>query len=80
MGPMAPFGAFNNQAGGFMAPAGPAVDLKEQKEWRAQQMMDRQINDEEFDLALEEWMQSNQDTSQLDRGMLTTSGTYRSYY
>ncbi|KAK8097895.1 peroxin 20 [Apiospora kogelbergensis] len=68
MGPMAPFGAFNNQAGGFMAPAGPAVDLKEQKEWRAQQMMDRQINDEEFDLALEEWMQSNQDTSQLDRG------------
>ncbi|KAK8116140.1 hypothetical protein PG984_012642 [Apiospora sp. TS-2023a] len=67
MGPMVPFGAFNNQAGGLMAPAGPVMETKEQKEWRAQQMMDRQINDEEFDLALEEWMSSNQDTALLDR-------------
>lgn len=79
MGPMMPFGAFNNQAGGLMAPAGPAMDTKEQKEWRAQQMMDQQINDEEFDLALEEWMNSNHDTALLDRGMFTISREERSH-
>ncbi|KAK8069653.1 hypothetical protein PG994_006269 [Apiospora phragmitis] len=67
MGPMMPFGPFNNQAGGFMAPAGPAMDSREEKEWHAQQMMDRQINDEEFDLALEDWMNSNHDTGLLSR-------------
>ncbi|KAK7942882.1 uncharacterized protein PG986_011995 [Apiospora aurea] len=67
MGPMMPFGPFGSQAGGLMAPGGPVMDSKEQKEWHAQQMMDRQINDEEFDLALEEWMNSNHDTALLNR-------------
>ncbi|KAK8045224.1 hypothetical protein PG993_005248 [Apiospora rasikravindrae] len=67
MGPMMPFGPIGNQAGGLMAPAGPTMDSKEQKEWHAQQIMDRQINDEEFDLALEEWMNSNHDTALLNR-------------
>ncbi|KAK7976045.1 ABC transporter [Apiospora arundinis] len=73
MGPMMPFGSFNNQAGGLMTPAGPAMDSKEQKEWHAQQLMDRQINDEEFDLALEEWMNSNHDTAQVDRAQVLNS-------
>ncbi|KAK7931368.1 hypothetical protein PG985_002080 [Apiospora marii] len=69
MGPMMPFGS--------LAPAGPAMDTKEQKELRAQQMMDQQINDEEFDLALEEWMNSNHDTALLDRAEVLNTAQAR---